>query len=85
MDPTKVKVEEKKLGRHRAHGLQWPGVIHIDSRLRGKKQMEIFVHEYLHEICPEWDEAHVTTQAKKMATFLWKHGFRRDEARQPGS
>lgn len=79
----KVKVVEKKLGIHRAHGLHWPGEIHVDSRLRGRKQMEIFIHEYLHEICPEWDEAHVTKKALEMSAFLWGQGFRRRRSSQP--
>lgn len=73
----RVKLVEKKLGIHRADGLHWPGEIHVDVRLRGPRQLEVFIHEYMHEICPEWDETHVTKQAKLMGDFLWSHGFRR--------
>jgi hypothetical protein len=79
----KIKVVERKLGKHRAYGLHWPGEIHIDSGLKPKKKLEIFVHEYMHEICPEWDEKHVTSQAKRMADFLWSQGYRRRATPRP--
>jgi hypothetical protein len=75
--PDKIKVVERKLGQHRAYGLHWPGEIHIDTRLKPKKRLEVVIHEYMHEICPEWDEKHVTEQAVKMSDFLWTQGYRR--------
>lgn len=78
-----VTVVERKLGKHRADGLHWPGEIHIESGLRPKRQLEVFVHEYMHEICPEWDEAHVEKQAEKMGDFLWQCGYRRRK-KKPG-
>jgi hypothetical protein len=79
----RIKVIERKLGKHRAYGLHWPGEIHIDSNLKPKKKLEIFVHEYMHEICPEWTEEHVTAQALKMSSFLWSQGYRRRAIPQP--
>lgn len=71
------RVVEGHLGKYRADGLHWPGEIHIDKRLLPKRKLEIFIHEYMHEICPEWCEEHVTKQAKLMGDFLWRHGYRK--------
>jgi hypothetical protein len=37
----------------------------------------------MHEICPEWDEQHVTSQAVKMSDFLWSQGYRRRSTARP--
>lgn len=74
-----MKVVRRKLGREKAHGqaLLGEGVIEIDPRLTGKKQMEILIHEALHLLNPEWEEGKVVKQSRKLTQLLWKENYRR--------
>jgi hypothetical protein len=70
-------VVERKLGRHQAEGLWWPnGKIEIDPRLKGRRRLEVLIHEMMHERHPHWTEEHVTAEAEILAKFLWKQGVR---------
>lgn len=70
-------VIERKLGRHKAHGLCWPdGTIEIDPRLKGRRRLEVLIHEFMHVRHPHWTEEHVDSEACIMSKFLWKHGVR---------
>lgn len=48
----------------------------IDSRLRGRKRLEVLVHELLHAMNPTISEEHVTQQGKDIARVLWTLGYR---------
>lgn len=78
-------VTEKKLGRHKADGLWVPGdedtgeQIFVDPRLKPKRRFEVVIHEFLHHRFPAWTEERVTSEAKHMTNFLWKHGYRKVE------
>lgn len=75
--PKLPEVVERKLGRHRADGLWWPsGVIELDPRIKGRRRLEVLIHEMMHERHPHWTEEHVTSEAEVMARFLWKQGVR---------
>jgi hypothetical protein len=46
---VKIKIIYKKLGREQAHGIaESDGIIYLDPRLRGKKHLEILLHELGH-------------------------------------
>mgnify|MGYP003435433982 CR=1 FL=1 len=71
------KVERKKLGRN--EGLYWPtfNLIEVDTRLKGKKEMIIYIHEYLHKLFPDMEEDDVIINSESIADFMWKNHFRR--------
>lgn len=71
------KVIRRKLGRERNWGSYCDGVIEVDERLKGKPEMIILVHEYLHHIQPELDEDEVIRVSESLAAFMWKQGFRK--------
>jgi Zn-dependent peptidase ImmA (M78 family) len=48
----------------------------IDARLRGRKRLEVLVHELLHALNPTQSEEHVTQQGKDLARVLWSLGYR---------
>lgn len=75
------KVVIKKLGRQQAYGqyVVDAGVIEIDPRTKGKKHLEVMIHEYLHHLHPEWTEEKVTSTAEVLSDFLWKNHYRRVE------
>lgn len=76
-----MKVKERKLGREKAWGLahQDENLIEIDPRLKGKKRMEITVHEALHLIFPTLSETDVIRHSKKLTGLLWKENYRKVE------
>jgi len=71
------KVKRLKLGRNKAHGQYLNGVIEIDERLKGVRELEIFVHEFYHWDNPEWNEDEVRLHSRKLTDFLWREGYRK--------
>lgn len=53
------------------------GIIEIDKRAKGKKHLEIFIHEATHIHYPFMDEDWVAEHASDLARQLWEHGYRR--------
>lgn len=74
-----MKVIYRKLGREKAFGLSDYGVntIVIDSRLHGRKHLEVSLHESLHIYFPEKSETFVKNTARKLANVLWRMNYRR--------
>jgi hypothetical protein len=72
------KLIHKKLGKERVWGFydKAKNTIELDERLKGKKKLEILVHEYFHHLFPFMDEETVTKSAKDLTDFLWKHHLR---------
>jgi hypothetical protein len=73
----KIKVIYRKLGREQAHGIaESDGVVYIDSRLKGRKKMEILIHELLHLQNPLDDEETIINKSVTLCKILWKEGYR---------
>lgn len=72
------KVVQRKLGKNRADGIMEydTNTIYVDERLKGKNRLDTYIHEYMHYIFPDMEEAAVADSASRIADFLWKHGFR---------
>ena len=79
----------KKLRRRKALGLVEDGddIIYIDPRLKGRKHMEILIHEAMHILWPHIvkndEEDEVVMISIELTKMLWNQGFRRvdmDEA-----
>ena len=74
----KIKVIHKKLGREKAYGMaDSDGVVYIDPRLKGKKHMEIILHECLHLLYPDDSEEAIVDKSVTLCKILWKEGYRR--------
>jgi len=48
----------------------------LDARMRGRKRLEVIVHELLHALNPTQSEEHVEQQGKDIARVLWALGYR---------
>ena len=87
----RIKIIYKKLGREQAHGIaESEGNIYLDPRLKGKKHLEICVHEVLHLLNPNDSELAIIKKSITLTKVLWKEGYRRvddtnDEPLQDGS
>ena len=74
----RIKVIYKKLGREQAHGIaESDGIIYIDPRLRGRKELEILIHETYHLLEPEASEEDVIEKSVILTKLLWKMGYRK--------
>jgi hypothetical protein len=74
----KIKIVYKKLGREQAHGIaESDGIVYLDSRLKGKKHLEILLHECLHILNPEDSEEAIIDKSVTLCKLLWKQGYRR--------
>ncbi len=74
----KIKIIYKKLGREQAHGIaESDGIIYLDTRLKGKKHLEICLHEILHILNPKDSEAVIIKKSITLTKLLWDEGYRR--------
>lgn len=74
----KIKIIYRKLGKEQAYGISSSdGVIEIDSRLKGKKHLEICIHEMYHLLNPKDSEATVIKKSIILTKILWQEGYRR--------
>lgn len=55
------------------------GVIEIDERLKGRKHLEILLHECLHILYPLDSESDIVRNSVILMRTLWKEGYRRVE------
>ena len=54
---ARIKIIYRKLGKEKAYGMaSSDGIIEIDSRLKGKKHLEILLHELGHLLNPKDSE-----------------------------
>lgn len=74
----KIKLIYKKLGREKAYGMaDSDGVIYIDTRVKGKKHLELVIHECLHILYPMDSEEAIVDKSVTLCKILWKEGYRR--------
>ncbi len=74
----KIKIIYRKLGKEQAYGISSSdGVIEIDERLKGKKMMEILIHEVLHLLNPKDDEKTIIRKSVTLTKVLWSEGYRK--------
>lgn len=73
-----IPITYRKLGKEKAFGMAHSeGVIEIDERLKGKKQLEIIIHESIHILFPRLSENKTIEQSIILTNTLWKQGYRR--------
>tara|TARA_R110000868_G_scaffold158316_5_gene386333 strand:+ start:2432 stop:2701 length:270 start_codon:yes stop_codon:yes gene_type:complete len=77
---VEIKVIYKKLGKEKVWGLaDSEGVIYLDTRLKGKKHLEILIHEALHLLYPEAEEDEIVNKSISLCNLIWKQRYRRIE------
>ena len=79
MKSIKIIVEHTKLGKQRIWGDAENNIIRIDSRLKGKKHLEIMLHEALHVLHPRMSEEKIVKNSVTLCNLLWQHDYRRLE------
>jgi hypothetical protein len=77
--PRRIKVVYKKIGQTKAWGWAYlkKNMIEVEERLKGKKQMEIIIHECMHILFPDAEEEEVETKAAALTNTLWHEGYRK--------
>ena len=81
-----IKIKYKKLGKEKVWGLaDSEGIIYLDSRLKGKKHLEILIHETLHLLYPEDSEELIVEKSIILTQLVWSQRYRRieDDQREP--
>ena len=82
----KIKVKYKKLGKEKAWGLaDSDGTVYIDPRLKGKKALEILIHECIHILWKDEEEEEVINKSISLCNAIWQQRYRRieEEKEQP--
>ncbi len=81
----KIKLKVKKLGREKADARVFPDslIIEVDPRLKGKRRLEVLIHELYHlgrfprdNETLEKEEHEVTKVSEFLAENLWRFGVR---------
>lgn len=76
MGNARIKIKYKKLGREKIWGHADSYPLEIDSRVIGKKKMEIIIHESLHYLLPDKTEEQIEGMAVRLTKTLWHEKFR---------
>lgn len=77
----KLKVKYRKLGKEKSFGMAHSdgNLIELDTRLKGKKHLEILTHEALHLLFPKLTEEQVISKSVSLTNLLWSEGYRRTD------
>ena len=88
MAKRKKQVDEitiiyRRLGKEKAYGIadHSTNTIEIDSRIIGKKHLEILTHESCHILLPEMNEEGIIRLSTAITRILWDQGYRRVDNR----
>lgn len=76
MDHKRPKVIYKNLKNYWGWSDSLNNTIELSNKLKGKTHLKIIIHEHLHLILPQYDEAHIKEMAKIMSDLLWHEGYR---------
>jgi hypothetical protein len=74
----RIRVKYKQLGKHKVWGFSdSAGFVELDSKLKGKKHLEILIHECMHLIMPEDTEEEIVRKSVLLTNTLWFEKYRR--------
>ena len=75
---SRIKVKYSKLGRQKAWGMAHSeGYIEVDQKIKGKKLLEIILHESLHILYPLDSEEDIVHKSVILTNTLWHEHFRK--------
>jgi hypothetical protein len=74
---TRIKFKRVKLGRQNIWGDADNYPLLIDERLKGKKELEIYIHESLHYLFPSLTENEVVKKSILLTNTLWHEKYRK--------
>jgi hypothetical protein len=75
---VRIKVKYRKLGKEKVWGFAHSDeLIELDNRLKGKKHLEILIHECLHILYPEAEEEEIVKKSVLLCNTLWYEKYRR--------
>jgi hypothetical protein len=77
MKQRRIKFERVKLGRQKVWGHADDYPLQIDDRLKGKKELEIYVHESMHYLFPDASEREIEKKSILLTNTLWHEGYRK--------
>lgn len=77
MKQTRIKFNRCKLGRQKVWGHADEYPLMIDDRLKGKKELEIYIHESMHYLFPKLEEKEIERKSILLTNTLWHEGFRK--------
>ena len=73
----RIKIKYCKLGKQKVWGVAHSdGLIEIDERLKGKKKLEIIIHEVMHLLNPTDEEDEVVRKSVLLTNTLWHERYR---------
>ena len=73
----RIKFNRVKLGREKIYGSADEYPLRIDDRLKGKKELEIYLHESYHYLFPNMTEEEVEWKSILLCNTLWHEGYRK--------
>lgn len=80
----RFKVTYKRFKKVWGYALMDSKSIEMDDRTRGKKHMEILIHESLHLLLPEASEEDIEEKSILLTNTLWHEKYRRiDDTKTP--
>ena len=71
-----TRVVYKRLRKVWGYALIGEDKIELYHKLKGKKHLEIIIHEKLHLLYPDLDEKAIKRDAKSICNLLWNEGYR---------
>lgn len=73
---AKTKVEYRKLRTAWGYAYINQNKIILYDKLKGKKHLEIILHEKLHILFPDLDEDAIIRYSRAICDLLWSQGYR---------
>jgi hypothetical protein len=73
----RIRIIYKKLGREKIWGHADNYPLELDIRLKGKKHLEVVIHECLHYLWNNASEEEITRKAILLTNTLWHEGYRK--------
>ena len=77
----RIKVIYRRLKKVWGYAVMNTDTIEVDDRAKGKKHLEIMIHEMSHLLWPDESEEAIERKSIIMTNTLWHEGYRRVDNR----
>jgi len=74
---SRTKVVYKRLKVAWGYAYVSEDKIELYDKLKGRKHLEILIHEKLHLLFPDLDEKAIVRHSRELSSLLWKQSYRR--------